>query len=225
MNFALSKGGEAIGLFAADGTAISTVTFGAQTSDVSQGRATDGSTNIVFMNVPTPRTNNIYNTPPVLAAINNVILTLGQTVAFTANATDADVPAQTLAFSLGAGAPVGASITTGGQFTWTPTNAPRTNSINVIVTDNGTPPASATRAFTVTVNPLPQLTGAGVNAGQFVLSWSTSVGQNYQVEYKNNLTAPVWTPLGSPVPGTGGLLTMTNDMNSSLQCFFRIKVQ
>ena len=54
---------------------------------------------------------------------------------FTASATDTDQPPQTLTFSLGAGAPTGASITTGGVFTWTPTaaQAPSTNTISVIV--------------------------------------------------------------------------------------------
>ena len=36
--FKLSQAGEAIGLFAPDGTTIDTVTFGVQTNDVSQGR-------------------------------------------------------------------------------------------------------------------------------------------------------------------------------------------
>lgn len=51
-NFALSKGGEAIGIFAADGTQIDAVTFGAQTTDVSQGRFPDGSAHILSMTIP-----------------------------------------------------------------------------------------------------------------------------------------------------------------------------
>ena len=225
VNFALSKGGEAIGLFAADGTTIDSITFGAQTSDVSQGRATDGGTNIVFMSLTTPRTNNIYNAPPVLAAISNVVLTLGQTVAFTASATDADVPAQTQIFSLGAGAPAGASITTNGQFFWAPTIAPRTNSISVVVTDNGLPVASATRTFTVIVNLPPQLAAASFAGSQFILSWPTRAGQNYQLEYRDNLAVTNWTSLGIPMSGTGGLISVTNDAAQSTQRFFRIRIQ
>ena len=63
-NFALSKGGESIGLFAPDGTVIDFLNFGAQLTDVSQGRYLDGSTNICFMYTPTPRTNNVI---PLLA--------------------------------------------------------------------------------------------------------------------------------------------------------------
>ncbi|MEJ0090950.1 MAG: lamin tail domain-containing protein [Limisphaerales bacterium] len=136
VDFALSKGGEAIGLFAPDGTTIDAITFGAQTSDVSQGRAPDGSTNIVFMTTTTPRTNNFYS-----------------------------------------------------------------------------------------ITPPQQLAGASVNGNQFNLSWQTAVGQNYQVEYKDNLAAPNWTPLGASIPGTGGLVTMSNNPALSTQRFFRIRTQ
>ena len=64
-------------------------------------------------------------------------------------------PANTLTFSLDAGAPAGASINpVTGVFTWTPTEAqgPGVYPITVRVTDNGQPPKSATRTFTVTVN-------------------------------------------------------------------------
>jgi hypothetical protein len=46
VGFSLSKKGEAIGLFAPDGTVIDGITFGQQISDVSQGRFPDGSSSI-----------------------------------------------------------------------------------------------------------------------------------------------------------------------------------
>src|SRR5207245_788051 len=55
VSFQLSKNGEAIGLFAADGTPIDAVTFGPQTSDVSEGRCPDGGATIISMRAPTPR--------------------------------------------------------------------------------------------------------------------------------------------------------------------------
>ena len=70
-------------------------------------------------------------------------------------ASDADLPLQALTFSLEAGAPAGAAILPAtGVFTWTPTEAqgPGTYPITVRVTDNGSPPLSATNSFTVTVN-------------------------------------------------------------------------
>jgi hypothetical protein len=94
-----------------------------------------------------------------------------------------------------------------------------------VVTDNGTPNLSATQTFTVTVNTPPQLAGAGAGGNQFTLSWQTAVGQSYQIEYKDSLTAPTWTPLGSPVMGTGAFMSITNDITLSTQRFFRIRVQ
>ncbi|HEX7576885.1 MAG TPA: lamin tail domain-containing protein, partial [Verrucomicrobiae bacterium] len=172
VDFALSKGGEAIGIFAADGTQIDAVTFGAQPSDVSQGRFEDGTANIISFVIPTPRAANVLpNTPPILAAINDVEMIVGQLLAFTASATDTNVPAQTLTYSLGADTPADAAINhTTGQFQWTPACAPGTNTISVVVTDNGTPSLSATQTFHVIVFPLPTV-NVNFSAGQLQLSW------------------------------------------------------
>ena len=58
VNFQLSAKGEAIGLFAPDGTPIDTVTFGPQTTDVSEGRCPDGGPNRIQQLQPTPRGSN-----------------------------------------------------------------------------------------------------------------------------------------------------------------------
>jgi regulation of enolase protein 1 (concanavalin A-like superfamily) len=64
----------------------------------------------------------------------------------------------------------------------------------------------------------------------FFLNWSGAAGQTYQLEYKNNLTDPAWTPLGSPVTGTGGVLTpthnltLTNNFGASTRRFFRLRL-
>ena len=80
------------------------------------------------------------NQPPVLNPIGDKSVSEGTTLSFTATASDADIPSQTLTFSLGAGAPSGASITSGGAFSWTPTEAqgPGVYSINVTVSDGVT---------------------------------------------------------------------------------------
>src|SRR5438105_2758972 len=95
------------------------------------------------------------NTPPVLAAIGNKTINEGALLSFRAAATDSDSPAQTLSFSLDAGAPVGAGIDPGtGVFTWTPTEAqgPSVNSVTIRVTDSGLPARSATQTLNITVN-------------------------------------------------------------------------
>ncbi len=170
--FALSKGGEALGLFASDGTTIDAVTFGAQTSDVSDGRYLDGSANIYTMIFPTPRAANFLpNTSPSLSPISNKELTLGQTLTFTASGSDTDIPAQTLTYSLGAGAAPGATInSSSGVFSWKPTTAPATNSFSIIVADSGVPTLTATQAFNVVVyQPAP--IGVQMFGNQMILSW------------------------------------------------------
>jgi hypothetical protein len=63
---------------------------------------------------------NDANTAPVLAAIPPQGVNEGNLLTFTASATDADLPANTLTYSL-IGAPVGSSIDANtGVFTWTP---------------------------------------------------------------------------------------------------------
>jgi regulation of enolase protein 1 (concanavalin A-like superfamily) len=65
-----------------------------------------------------------------------------------------------------------------------------------------------------------QVVGAGI-----LLSWPSVLGVNYQIEYKDDLAAVAWTPLGSPVPGTGGSISVTNDITLSVQRFYRIITQ
>ena len=121
---------------------------------------------------PTPRSANVLpNTPPSLSPLSDVELILGQTLVFTASATDADVPAQLLTFSLGPGAPAGASINSmTGQFNWTPTTAPVTNAISVIVADNGNPSLTATQSFYATVFPPPSIS-MEMFEGQLQFTW------------------------------------------------------
>jgi hypothetical protein len=54
------------------------------------------------------------------------------------------------------------------------------------------------------------------------LNWPSVAGQTYQLEYKNNLTDPAWTPLGNPVTGAGGTLMLTNNFGASPQRYFRL---
>lgn len=172
VNFALSKGGEAIGLFAADGTQIDAVVFGAQTSDRSEGRFPDGTATVVPLAIPTPRAANVLpNSPPTLAPINDIVMFLGQSLDFTASASDTNLPAQTLSFTLGVGSPAGAAIgSISGDFHWQPASAPATNTIAVIVTDSGVPSLTATQSFHVVVMPTPSV-AMQMSAGQLQLSW------------------------------------------------------
>jgi hypothetical protein len=137
VNFQLARGGESIGLFAADGTLIDAVTFGEQTSDVSQGRFPDGAAAIYFMADPTPRGPNVLSGPGAPPQIGGV------------------------------------SLLPGGGL-----------------------------SFHVQLAP----------------------GARYRIEYKPDLNAPAWIPLGPEAVATGGSVTVTDDTASNSQRFYRVVV-
>jgi hypothetical protein len=94
------------------------------------------------------------NAPPVLGAIGNRSASEGTSLSFTATASDPDLPANSLTFSL-AGAPVGAAIgPVSGVFSWTPTETqgPGSYTFDVVVTDNGLPVLEDRETITVTVS-------------------------------------------------------------------------
>jgi hypothetical protein len=95
-----------------------------------------------------------FNHPPVVAAIPVQTVAEGTQLAVRVTATDSDVPAQTITYSLGPGAPAGAAIDQQSHlFTWTPDPyaSAGTYSITVIATDNGFVPKSGSTTFMVNV--------------------------------------------------------------------------
>jgi hypothetical protein len=52
------------------------------------------------------------------------------------------------------------------------------------------------------------------------ISFPTQLNGTYQIQYKANLTDPNWTPLGSPVTGTGGFMSVTDSASGSMR-FYR----
>lgn len=139
----------------------------------------------------------VSNNAPTLAAISNRTVIAGTIINFTNAATDTNIPAQTLTFSLQNG-PSGSSVnSSNGIFTWRPTIAqsPSTNPMSVIVTDNGTPNLTATQSFTIFVtHPVPPtLQQLSVTGGTFNLSVSGDSGPDYTVQASTNLVN--WSPL------------------------------
>ena len=72
--------------------------------------------------------------------------------------------------------------------------------------------------------PLPATLSVQVSGTDLFLSWPGVAGQTYQLEYKNNLMDPAWTPVGNPVTGNGGALSLTNSSGSSPQRFFHLRL-
>ena len=224
-NFKLSKSGAKIVLYDPLGNLIDLVAFGIQAPDIAQGRYPDGSANIYTLPAPTPRTNNApVNTAPVVLPLGSQYVYLGQTLSFTALATDSDTPSQVLTYSLDAGSPTNASINpVTGLFTWTPTllQTPSTNTLTVRATDNGAPVLSGSQTFMVTVLNVPAFS-YGLSGNTLSLAWPTAPGKVYRVQYKNDLSDPVWTAVGADQVGTGDLLTLNVDLTDQAQRFYSL---
>ncbi|MCX7872666.1 MAG: lamin tail domain-containing protein [Verrucomicrobiae bacterium] len=231
VNFRLSRNASDIGLFRADGTLVDSVTFGYQTSDLTEGRYPDGSQNIMQLTRPTPGSANVANgganVAPVISPIGTKVIFFGETLRFRITATDPDVPGQTLTFAI-VNAPQGSSITADGEFTWTPSLAqtPSTNLVTVSVTDNGNPPLSATAEFFVLVSAQPRLIpdALKVENGNLRLSLQVQPGRQYRIEYKDSLNESTWKTLKVVTP-TQPVWIIDDPIGTNKNRFYRIVVE
>jgi hypothetical protein len=144
------------------------------------------------------------NAAPVVDALSPQSGNPGQTISFTATATDADSPANTLSFSL-VNPPSGASIVPGsGLFSWRlpAALANTTNTVAIRATDNGSPNLSGTNTFAVTIGPMAPvvLTPLSYAGGQFRLSVTGSLGPDYVLQGSANLAN--FTDLATNTPVT-----------------------
>ena len=179
------------------------------TLDVSDGMA-DSTAAFTFTVLP-------VNHPAVLAVIPDYVIFEKDVLQFTTKADDQDVPAQTLTYTL-SNAPAGASVDSAtGVFNWTPTEAqgPSTNVITMIVTDNGSPPLSTVRNFTVAVlesNEPPVLAPIAdysIHAGMTLTLTNSATDPDIPT---NTLTFEVYPgPAGASVDPTNGIFTWTPD--------------
>ncbi|MCX6903135.1 MAG: putative Ig domain-containing protein [Verrucomicrobia bacterium] len=166
------------------------------------------------------------NNPPVLDAIPDRVIHAGMTLSFTNHATDSDIPANLLTYTLGS-APLGASVDpASGVFTWTPSDPQAGSSygVTVIVTDDGLPPMNDQKTFHITVEGRPSLQIAAAD-GAVTLTWSTIPRQTYRVEYADDLTTPLWKTLpgaGSLSSQTGADLSFTDTYGTTTQRFYRL---
>ena len=150
---------------------------------------------------------NVINVRPVIPAIatqTNAELVL---FSYASPATDADVPVQTLTYSL-SNSPAGASINGSGVISWTPTEAqgPMTTNITVRVTDSGVPNLTVWQTFAIVATE--------INVAP-VLTLPANSAFDELTPYTNNATAPdadlpVNTLIFELVSGPADLLVETN---------------
>jgi hypothetical protein len=171
------------------------------------------------------------NNAPVLPAQTNWTVLELTTLLVTNTAMDADLPANTLTYSL-LNPPDGALIDIHGVIAWTPAEAqgPSTNLITTVVTDNGVPPLSATNTFTVFVAATNSVPALPAQADRTVAELSVLVVTNVAID--TDLPADIisyalvggpagatissagvinWTPTESQGPGSYTLTTVVTD--------------
>jgi O-glycosyl hydrolase len=143
------------------------------------------------------------NAAPVFTstAVNQTI-NPAQSLNLTNAATDANAPAQTIAFSLPI-APTNAALnSSNGILNWRPliTQANTTNSFLVVVSDSATPSLSATQNFNVTVRSVTQPIASqpAMSNGQFSLKINGATGPDYSVQASSNLLT--WTNIFTTNP-------------------------
>ena len=158
---------------------------------------------------------NGLNTPPTLDPIGNKNAQVGIELAFTATATDPNA-GDTLTFSLDPGlsgaVPAGASITNGGNFTWTPTGGqvgPRT--FDVCVSD-GTARDCETITVTVSAASSPTKNDFTGDAKADILLRNSGNGQMYLWQMNGStLVSSTFIGAEATVWATAGVADFTGD--------------
>jgi hypothetical protein len=169
---------------------------------------------------------NETNSAPSLAAIADRIVHAGMNVTFTNSATDPDVPANTLTYSLDTAPPNATIGALDGIFNWLTTEAfmGTTIPITVRVTDNGVPPKFDTKSFSVTVAPAPAIQSVGYSGGSVTIGWSSIPGLRYRVQFNDDLVSSNWTDLGVTDVLANSTTTTVLDTPGVDQRFYRIRV-
>ncbi len=226
VSFKLDRTGESIGLFGRTGESVDFVTFGGQITDASQGRFPDGSATIAVLNRPTPRSSNTgLNNPPTLTKPQDLWLYKGQATSFALQASDPDLPQQTLSYSLTGNPPPNASINAqNGIVSWAPTVSPGTHQLTAMVLDNGNPELSAAQSFMVYVFARPTVEIEPLQGTSLTLAVTTLPGQTYQWETCSELGVGIWVPAGPLVYGTGERILFSGEIASTGQMFYRLRI-
>jgi hypothetical protein len=140
------------------------------------------------------------------------------------NDSDVDLPANVLTVILVSGPTNGVlNISSNGGFTYIPNNG--FNGLDVFTYrafDGLTNSALATVSITVSNRPF-VITSVVVNGGAAVVTWNSTIGLIYRVQYKDNLAAPLWTDINPVVTATDISTSVTNLIGSAPQRFYRVQ--
>jgi hypothetical protein len=171
------------------------------------------------------------NVAPVLPVVSTQTVSTSTLLTVTNTASEPNIHATTIGYQL-VNPPAGMTININGIITWTPSTGqgPSTNTITTVVTNSDAfdlvnPQLTATNNFTVIVTgstPLPMIQSITVSNGIATIKWSAVSGQNYRLQYKQNLTDSTWSNVVPDVTATGSIVIATNGINNSTQQFYRV---
>jgi hypothetical protein len=160
------------------------------------------------------------NTAPTLPAQTNRTIIGLQSLTVTNTGKDTDLPANPLQYTLQG--PPGATIDANGVIRWQPTAAqvPSTNLLTTVVQDTNAwdPNASqlsATNSFIVVVRPAatpPMITSLFCNKDQAVITWSSTPGSCYRLQFVLSLGETNWNDVQPDVTATGPSTSVTNEV-------------
>ncbi len=168
--------------------------------------------------------------PTISQTIPSLSVTTGQavTVHLTLYAYDSNNPSLPLTYSLGTGAPADASVNaTSGIFTWTPTAADGTGTISIpfTVSDNRTPPntATGTLTFNVSAAAVQPPTFRSIPAQNVTAGETLSLKANTYASDPNSPALPLTYSLGTGAPAsvsidaTTGVITWVTTAATTVQ--------
>lgn len=169
------------------------------------------------------------NKAPVIAPIGGKTVDEETPLTFNVSASDTDLPANSLTYSL-VNAPAGASINAStGVFSWTPSEAQGAGSFNVTirVTDNGTPALSAEETVTITVrevNKAPLANSADIDGLEDKAISIALPASDADLPANTLIYSIVTSPANGTLSGSGANLTYTPkaDFNGTDSFTFKV---
>ena len=211
VNFKLDRDGEAIALFGPEGHLVDGVVFGPQTSDVSQGRFPDGTTNVYSLTTATPRGSNIY-VPPA-PWITSIVVEDQANVA---------APVFTMAQASNGNFNMAFTATTGLVYQvdykdephgtgWTPLGSP------VTATNS-----SVTVHDAIGVNPQRFYRAGNLPVYRVTVTFTTTPGLVYQLESRETMEGGTWVAVAPAQRATGTSLSVTDPAGGPARRFYRV---
>jgi hypothetical protein len=163
------------------------------------------------------------NRAPVLTPLADCTHVPGALRWLTNSASDPDLPAAQLTFSL-LNAPSGMSIgPTSGLIAWgPPANCPPlTNTVTVRVTDNGSPPLTNEQSFVARLIPIPQLKIARLGSDVVQLSWPAAAAEaGFALQSCTNLALPAaWQSVTAAPNIADDENRLTENMSNSFRAY------